>query len=105
MKLKRQDRTMKKADEFKGSRGSVTTTQILGFSFLQTNDVDSKINEHYLFHGCPNEIAPLVTKDGLDLRLARDGMLGRGTYGAENPTKSDQYAGILNYSFPKMYLY
>lgn len=75
------------------SRSDVLTTSNLKSSFLQRAGVEQTINEHYLFHGCPAEIAPLVTQDGLDLRLASDGMLGRGTYSAENPTKSDHYAG------------
>lgn len=67
------------------------TTSNLTKAFLQLTGVEQRINEHYLFHGYLEETAPLVTRGGLDLCLSADGMLGRG---AENPTKSDHYAGI-----------
>jgi hypothetical protein len=54
-----------------------------------------QINEHYFFHGTKTEVLPKIFSQGLDFRLAEKVMLGRGAYGAESSTKSDQYAGML----------
>ena len=53
------------------------------------------MNEHYLFHGTKEEYVMAIARDGLDNRFSKEKpMLGRGIYGAESPTKSDQYTGI-----------
>ncbi|XP_052090788.1 uncharacterized protein LOC127727713 [Mytilus californianus] len=58
-------------------------------------DIHSEINEHYLFHGTSEATVRAIANDGLDVRLAGDGMFGRGIYAAECPTKSDHYTGDI----------
>eukprot|EP00761_Pharyngomonas_kirbyi_P010910 gb/GECH01010933.1/.p1 GENE.gb/GECH01010933.1/~~gb/GECH01010933.1/.p1 ORF type:complete len:893 (+),score=166.53 gb/GECH01010933.1/:1-2679(+) len=50
--------------------------------------------EKFLWHGT-SQISPdkiYATREGFDMRLARDGLLGRGTYFAEKALYSDTYA-------------
>lgn len=44
-----------------------------------------------LFHGCPEQAGLNIQAEGLSLRFAADGMLGRGLYGAPDPRKSLNY--------------
>lgn len=94
-KFKRYSDKIKAVKDIKGSRSGVLTTIKVSNSFLTRTGVDLDINEHFLFHGCKTDIYEFVKECGLDLRKAKMGMLGRGTYGAEDPTKSDQYTGIV----------
>ena len=45
----------------------------------------------FLFHGCTQESATNIQADGLKIRYAANGMLGRGLYGAPDPRKSAQF--------------
>jgi len=44
-----------------------------------------------LFHGCPEAAVANIQSDGLRMRFASSGMLGRGLYGAPDPRKSYSY--------------
>lgn len=44
-----------------------------------------------LFHGCSQEAATNIQAEGLKLRFAANGMLGKGLYGAPDPRKSRAY--------------
>ena len=46
-----------------------------------------------LFHGCPQRAVPNIEAEGLSLKYASNGMLGKGLYGAPDPRKSFQYVG------------
>ena len=47
--------------------------------------------DSFLFHGCSQESATNVQADGLKIRYAANGMLGRGLYGAPDPRKSERF--------------
>ena len=51
----------------------------------------SRSGDTFLFHGCSQESATNVQADGLKIRYASNGMLGRGLYGAPDPRKSEQF--------------
>eukprot|EP00966_Prymnesium_polylepis_P035420 822627-Prymnesium_polylepis.1 len=51
----------------------------------------SGATDTFLFHGCPQESATNIQADGLKIRYAASGMLGRGLYGAPDPRKSEQF--------------
>ena len=65
----------------------------IGKCYIETSFFLQEINEHYLFHGTKPDIVDKIIHEGLDSRLTNKAMLGRGVYCAEDPTKSDQYAG------------
>jgi hypothetical protein len=55
--------------------------------------------DSFLFHGCPQVIAPNIQSEGLRMKYAANGMLGIGLYGAPDPRKSSQYCekqGVKN---------
>ena len=59
---------------------------------LQEGGVD--LNECLLFHGCPCHVADQVARDGLDPQRGGESagaLFGRGTYFAQNASKSDLY--------------
>jgi hypothetical protein len=62
-------------------------------------ELDSSINEVYLFHGCPSAKVETIATQGLDTRLAgtnAGSLYGQGTYFAENSCKSMQYTAPPN---------
>ena len=63
----------------------------------------SDVNECYLWHGTKEDIFENICREGFDVRLARNGMFGRGIYFAEKSSKANQYAGLSiihsNYNF------
>ena len=66
------------------------------FKMVDYNELSIQVNEHYLFHGTKEKCVLAIFRDGLDNRFSKERpMLGRGIYGAESPTKSDQYTGML----------
>ena len=71
--------------------------QIKGISAWQcSNDKAEQVclNEYLLFHGCPVEAVDSIAREGFDPQLggqAVGGMFGKGTYFAENASKSDLY--------------
>ena len=68
-----------------------TVSEMVGLTELSI-----QVNEHYLSHGTKEEYVLAIARDGLDNRFSKEKpMLGRGIYGAESPTKSDQYTGML----------
>ena len=54
----------------------------------------------FLFHGTLSTDPQLIynSEDGLDLRFARNGMMGKGIYFAEDPAYSHNYAFLTNFS-------
>ena len=75
-----------------GQKDVLTST--LGISVLDEQLIP-EINEHFLFHGAPQEYIESIIKQGIDFRLFNEGMFGKGTYFAESSTKADQYAGKI----------
>ena len=75
-----------------GQKDVLTST--LGISMLNEQLIP-EINEHFLFHGAPQEYIESIIKQGIDFRLFNEGMFGKGTYFAESSTKADQYAGKI----------
>ena len=69
-------------------------TSTLGISVLDKQLIP-EINEHFLFHGAPQEYIESIIKQGIDFRLSNEGMFGKGAYFAESSTKADQYAGTI----------
>eukprot|EP00808_Paulinella_micropora_P021553 g62136.t1 len=53
--------------------------------------VDSGVNEALLWHGTKADLWEVIAKQGLDERLAGNGLFGHGIYFAENSSKSDEY--------------
>ncbi|XP_005112055.1 uncharacterized protein LOC101851461 [Aplysia californica] len=86
-------RKLKSAIESLTSSSGVASTENLE-SFMTTELLCHEINEHYLFHGCGDLALADISNNGFDPRVSNPGMLGRATYFAENPTKSDQYADV-----------
>ncbi|CAL1537023.1 unnamed protein product [Lymnaea stagnalis] len=72
-----------------GSRGDVSTSQNLPKSI--TDQVYTEVNEHYFFHGTKVRYVNLIAENGFNMSVAGLGQFGRGIYGAERSTKSDQY--------------
>ncbi|CAJ1361971.1 unnamed protein product, partial [Effrenium voratum] len=61
-------------------------------------ELDAKVGELALFHGCKKEVLPQILKQGFDFRIAGGNagtMFGRGAYFAENASKSDLYSSPL----------
>ena len=75
-----------------GQKDVLTST--LGISVLEEQLIP-EINEHFLFHGAPQEFIESIIKQGIDFRLSNEGMFGKGAYFAESSTKADQYAGKI----------
>ena len=77
------------------STGPVKTSLELDDQFkLERDLLSEEINEHYLLHGCKADTVDHIIQQGLDKRVANEaGMFGQGVYFAEDPVKSDQYAG------------
>ncbi|KAK7097642.1 uncharacterized protein [Littorina saxatilis] len=79
-------------EKAKGSTGPVKTTSLLSGRRGLSRCVESKVNEHYLFHGTKKEFIEKIIHGGLDSRLAdHNAMLGQGIYTTESSTKADQY--------------
>ncbi|KAI8779970.1 tankyrase [Biomphalaria glabrata] len=72
-----------------GSRGGISTTQLL--SQAMKDAVYTEVNEHYFFHGTLVKNVNSLALSGFNLSSARLGLYGRGIYGAERSTKSDEY--------------
>jgi len=54
--------------------------------------LDKTVNEYYMFHGTKEEIATIITKDGFNERVAKEGgMFGFAAYFADRSSKSNQY--------------
>jgi hypothetical protein len=53
--------------------------------------VQEGANEALLWHGTKADLWSIISKQGLDERLAADGLFGHGIYFAENSSKSDEY--------------
>ena len=62
---------------------------------MLTSSCKSAATEVFLFHGTKRENISAIIGRGLDCRLARPSMFGKGLYFADSSTKADQYAGIL----------
>ena len=57
-----------------------------------------EVNECYLLHGTKQEHIKNINVEGLDVRVFDSGLFGRGAYFAETSTKSDQHAGMNNFT-------
>ncbi|XP_060065166.1 uncharacterized protein LOC132545501, partial [Ylistrum balloti] len=75
------------------SNTPVLTTKLCDATLMQ--DIYPEINEHYTFHGTPEDRVAIITAQGLDNRLAGNTVIGQGVYTAESSTKSDQYADYV----------
>ena len=73
-----------------GEKDVLTST--LGISVLDEQLIP-EINEHFLFHGAKQDFIESITKQGIDFRLTKRVMFGKGAYFCESSTKADQYAG------------
>ena len=58
---------------------------------LAGNALDETVGELMLLHGTDPECLHSILFEGLNPKLAREGLFGRGTYLAENAAKIDQY--------------
>ena len=60
---------------------------------LELNPIRAHIDgdDSFLFHGCAEGDVANIQSSGLLLRFAKDGMLGRGLYGAPDPRKAESY--------------
>ena len=67
-------------------------TATLGLTELDQMCV-REINEYLLFHGTDESSCNAIVAQGLDMRLAHDGLFGKGVYLAEMASKSHQYTG------------
>ena len=67
-------------------------TSVHGISLLD-DQLIPEINEHFLFHGSKSEFVDAILKQGIDFRLGKPGMFGKGAYFCEMTTKADQYTG------------
>ncbi len=57
---------------------------------LLTPLLDANANEYWLFHGCDDQIIPVLVDKGYDPRVSDlNGMFGGGFYLAENSSKSN----------------
>ena len=82
-----------------GSIGSAVTE---GFETCHVfrDELCSEVNEHFFFHGTTKDVVDVICDTGLDCRLgSHNAMYGAGIYGAESPTKADQYAGIVSFLY------
>ncbi|KAH3833545.1 uncharacterized protein LOC127877602 isoform X2 [Dreissena polymorpha] len=84
-----------KVEETPNASGKIITSTY--FSREMASDLQSEINEVLLFHGTKLDTIDTICQSGFDTRLAsRDAMFGQGVYGAEKPTKADQYTDDQN---------
>ena len=75
------------------STGSAVTEDLRRCRVFE-DELCSEVNEHFFFHGTTRENVDAICDGGLDNRLVSPkAMYGGGIYGAESPTKADQYAG------------
>ncbi|XP_062622275.1 uncharacterized protein LOC134283813 [Saccostrea cucullata] len=73
------------------AKGAIFTEKIMDERLKQ--DIVSKLNEVYLFHGTKSQFVGNIKAKGVDPKHGSDGgMFGRGIYCAESSTKADQYA-------------
>ncbi|KAI0240847.1 hypothetical protein LSAT2_008352 [Lamellibrachia satsuma] len=66
-------------------------TSTLGISVLDEQLIP-EINEQFLFHGAKQDFIESITDQGIDFRLTKRVMFGKGAYFCESSTKADQYA-------------
>jgi len=81
----------------------INISALHGFRSSTRNVGDANMNPHvaahasnkdtFLFHGAPEASMANIQVEGLSMRFANVGMLGRGIYGAPDPRKSAQYCG------------
>ncbi|KAL5011701.1 hypothetical protein ScPMuIL_010252 [Solemya velum] len=78
-------------DKLPRSSGPVATSTKI--SQILMHDIYPEINEHFFFHGTKPENVKNILTQGLESRIGdAKAMFGPGAYGAESPTKADQYA-------------
>ena len=75
------------------STGSAFTEKLQRCRIFE-DELCSEVNEQFFFHGTTRDTVDVICDSGLDSRLgSQQAMYGAGIYGAESPTKADQYAG------------
>ena len=90
---KRQKSSCTPIAQLPGSSGSALTEELQRCRVYE-DELCSEVNEHFFFHGTTPDIVDVICDGGLDSRLgSHQAMYGAGIYGAESPTKADQYAG------------
>ena len=91
MKNKRNCHPIDKLPESWGQAGTQSFTYCNAFA----DEVFPQVNEHLFFHGTTESVVDIICDKGFDFRLgSQNAMYGAGIYGAESPTKADQYAGM-----------
>jgi hypothetical protein len=60
-------------------------------SLWKTFRIQGDVNEVFLWHGTKAGLKDVIAKQGLDERVAINGLFGHGIYFAENSSKSDEY--------------
>lgn len=89
---KRQKSSCTAISNLPSSTGS-TLTEDLRRCHVFEDELCSEVNEHFFFHGTTRDTVDVICDGGLDSRLgSHQAMYGAGIYGAESPTKADQYA-------------
>ncbi|XP_061184931.1 uncharacterized protein LOC133192944 [Saccostrea echinata] len=78
-------------EKMKNSTGSVKVMKTLDPSL--TRHTYPEINDYYFFHATKAQLVDVICSQGLDSRLANNGLLGSGVYGAEVAVKSHAYSG------------
>jgi hypothetical protein len=76
-----------------GSIGGGKAASVDCYSQLlwDTLHIQTDCNEALLWHGTKASLWSTITKQGLDERLASNGLFGHGIYFSENSSKSDEY--------------
>ena len=70
-------------------------TQSFSYGNAMADEVFPQVNEHFFFHGTTENMVDIICDKGFDFRLAsQNAMYDPGIYGAETPTKADQYVGM-----------
>jgi hypothetical protein len=79
-------------DKINTSKGPVKVMKALDAAITQ--NTYPEINEFYFFHGTKAHSVDVICSQGLDSRLAANGRVGCGVYGAEVASKSHGYVGM-----------
>lgn len=73
------------------SGASLTKVDCFSRSLWKQLQIQAGANEVLMWHGTKAGLWDVITKQGLDERLASNGLFGHGIYFAENSSKSDEY--------------
>jgi chemotaxis protein histidine kinase CheA len=74
-----------------GGPSSATQLDCYSAALWKAFQIQIDVNEALLWHGTKPDLWDPISRQGLDERLASNGMFGHGIYFAENSSKSDEY--------------